>query len=98
MVDRLFAHADFSVDVVYRAGGVGGGVTVKAMRHLPTRDAGLGVIGVRTPSDLFEVTKAAVAAPAIGDTLQLGASVWRVHAAPDLDDGGLVWTLDVVPV
>lgn len=67
------------------------------------RDQGSGTVGsfggrnVVVDPNHFMVQRSDVAAPKRGDTLTIGADVFKINGAPTLDDEGLAWRCPAEP-
>ena len=97
-VDDLFADPNLAVDILYRPGGVGDGVAVRAMRRAPDDEITLAETRLVTPTSMFEVRVSEVAAPADGDTITLGSAVFVIQGTPRRRDPlQLIWALDARP-
>lgn len=93
-IDAIFRDANVAEDAVWRAGGAGDGVTVRVVRKSPDRIVGFGDSRAILPSVLIDVRRSDVAAPAVGDTVEIAGDVFEVIAAPVVDSLGLVWTCE----
>lgn len=102
MAQQLAAETlrSFGEPALYRAGGQGAGVAVTVSRVEGDQEMTIGGGRVAVSGVLLEVLRAEVATPAEGDTLELTdrGETRRVKGAPALDDEGVVWRLDSVPV
>jgi hypothetical protein len=91
----IFADANMASDATYRAGGLGLGTTVRAILRAPDRAATFGDGRFLTDTVLLDVLTASVAAPAMGDTFQIGAVIYTVRSDPARDIERLCWTCEV---
>lgn len=100
-IDDLFADPNIARTVLYRAGGTGDGIPVRAITRRPDRNAEFGDIAVHTATALFEVRISEVPTPAEGDTITLVGTLdgetFVVQGEPARDAERLVWTLDTRP-
>ena len=96
-VDDLFANPDIARDAVWRPGGAGDGIAVRAIIRRPDREAEFGDIAVHTATAVFEVRVSEVPNPAEGDTITLDGETFVVQGEPVRDAEQLVWTLDTRP-
>ena len=100
-IDDLFANPDIARDAVWRPGGAGDGIPVRAIVRRPDRNAEFGDIAVHTATAVFEVRVSEVPTPAEGDTIALvgtlAGEAFVVQGEPVRDAERLVWTLDTRP-
>jgi hypothetical protein len=90
----LFADPNIASDAIWRAGGVGGGIAVRVVTKRPDQLVGFGASRAVRPTVLIEVRVNDIAAPAIGDTVTVGSTVYTIIAEPVGDTLGLVWTCE----
>ncbi len=93
-IDDLFADPELARDAVWRAGGVGDGVTVRAVVRLADRVTEFGAARIASGTALVEVRTAEVAAPAEGDAITVAGRTLVVQGEPLADAERLVWKLD----
>ena len=93
----IFADANMAVDAVWKAGGTGPDVACRAIRRAPDEVTDFGAGRFRSATTVADVLVSAIATPAAGDTLTIGAEVFRVQGEPLRDNDRLVWSLDLVP-
>jgi hypothetical protein len=91
----ILADANMASDAIYRAGGLGLGVAVRAIRRAPDRAASFGDGRFLTDSVLLDVAVADVPAAAMGDTFQIGAVIYEVRSDPARDVERIFWTCEV---
>jgi hypothetical protein len=96
-IDDLFANPDIARDAVWRPGGTGDGIPVRAIARRPDREAEFGDIAVHTATAVFEVRVSEVPAPAEGDTISLDGETFIVQGEPVRDAERLVWAIDTRP-
>jgi len=96
-VDDLFADPNAARDAVWRPGGTGDGIPVRAIARRPDREVEFGAVAVHTATAVFEVRVSEVPNPAEGDTIALGGETFVVQGEPVRDAERLVWTLDTRP-
>jgi hypothetical protein len=93
----LFADPNIARDAVWRPGGSGDGIPVRAIARRPDREVEFGDVAVHTATAVFEVRVSEVPNPAEGDTITLGGETFVVQGEPVRDAERLVWTLDSRP-
>ena len=91
----IFADANMASDAINRVGGLGLGVTVRAIRRAPDRAASFGDGRFLTDTILLDVLVADVATLAQGDSLEIGGVVYEVRTDPSRDTERLCWTAEV---
>lgn len=91
----ILADANMASDAIYRAGGLGLGVAIRAIRRAPDRAATFGDGRFLSDSVLLDVSVADVRALAMGDTLEIGGVVYEVRSDPARDVERLFWTAEV---
>lgn len=96
-LDVYFLDPHMARSAIYRAGGADPGRAVKVVETRPDAEANYGGARLVVPTGTFDVRASEVATPAEGDTLTLGATLYTVTAAPRLDEGRRVWTLQTRP-
>ena len=92
MIDALFSDNNIAMDVLYKVGGTGAGVSVRGILEKPQKDVSLGMLNVNVTARTLDVRSAEVATVTEGDTVVIDAVEYRV-VSPELDGKGLVWTL-----
>lgn len=92
--DALFADPNIAQNAIWRAGGVGDGVTVRVVAKRPDQIVGFGGGRAVRPTVLIDVRQSDVAMPGIGDTVTIGSTVYTIIAEPVGDSVGLVWTCE----
>lgn len=92
----LFADPNMAVDAIYTQAGAPAGVPVRIILSRPDEVADYGMSRVVTATAVGEVMAAQVAAPAAGDTVTVGGRTLTVNAAPQRDELGLTWRLELV--
>lgn len=91
-VATIFDHPLMAVDGVHKAGGVGTGTACRVIFATPdiVMD-GLGDARLRARSIRLDLQAAEVAAPAAGDTVTVGSTVYTLRGAPLGDRERLTW-------
>lgn len=95
MVNASFRDPNLALDAIYRAGGAGGGASVRIIRRAPDRTATFGESRFVTDTNLIDVRTSEVAALDAGDTFQIGAEIYAVQGQPTRDSDRLVWSAEV---
>lgn len=96
MLNSLFRDPNMASDAVYRVGGAGAGTTVRVVAVRPDEFPTFGETRVKTSVSRFQLRASEVAAPAVGDTLQIGSHIYSIQSPPGIDAERLVWSLDCV--
>ncbi len=101
-LDALFADLNQAVDAVYRVGGLGSGVAVRALMSLEDETASLGTTGAQVRQQTAELraselVAAGIAAPVAGDTLETGGVLYAVKRPWQPDADRLLWKLALRP-
>lgn len=92
-LDRLFAGR-LADTAIYRAGGSGAGVNVKAIPVEMDGEVTLNGRSVAVPQQVLAVRKSEVASPSGSDTIEWAGDVWKIRPAPLAKHSGLVWHLE----
>jgi hypothetical protein len=95
-IDALFADANIATDAVYTPTG-DGPINVQVVARRPDEIVGFGDTRIHSATAVFDVRVSDAAAPAEGDTLEIGGETYLVQGEPVLDRERLVWTLDTRP-
>jgi hypothetical protein len=95
--DALFADPHLARDAVYRPGGAGDGIPVRAMVRRPDRIESFGETRLASSTTVLDLRVSEVAEPAAGDTVELDGRTVIVQGTPILDAEGLVWAVDTRP-
>ena len=96
-IDALFADANIATDAVYTPNG-DGPINVRVVARRPDEIVGFGDTRIHAAAAVFDVRVSEVAAPAEGETLEIGGETYLVQGEPVLDRKRLVWTLDTRPL
>jgi len=89
----FFDPTEWGESAVYTPAG-GQAVDVTVVRGRAHEIADLGVVGINLPAEKALIRASEVAAPAPGDTLDIGDVVYRVERA-DQDATATLWTLSL---
>lgn len=93
-VAAMFRDRHIAVDALWRAGGAGDGVPVRAIRRAPDRFASFGDGRFVTDSVLIDVRTEQVATLARGDTFEFGGAIYEVASDPVRDSERLIWSAE----
>jgi hypothetical protein len=93
-INVLFADPNLGVNAVYRAGGSGEAITLRAIVRQPDRVGTFGETRIATETTIFDIRTSEVAAPAEGDTIEMNGGVYVIQGEPIRDAERLVWTLE----
>lgn len=93
-VDDLFTDPHLARTALYRAGGIGAGVSVQVVARRPDRIIDLGASAVQVATTVFEVRVSEVASPAEGDTFTLDDATFVVQGEPTREATRLIWTVE----
>jgi hypothetical protein len=96
-INTLFADPNLGVDAIYRTGGSGEAITLRAIIRQPDRVGTYGETRIATETALFDIRTSEVAAPAEGDIIEMNGTVYVIQGEPLRDAERLVWTLEARP-
>ncbi|MBK8174802.1 MAG: hypothetical protein IPK66_05885 [Rhodospirillales bacterium] len=96
-MDALFADPNLGIDTVYRVSGADPAVPARVILRRPDRVGTLGETRIVTETLLIDVRVSEVAAPADGDTIEAGRTVFVIQGEPIRDAEQLVWTVEARP-
>ena len=96
-IDVLFSDPNLGADGIYRAGGVGEAITLKAIVRRPDRVDTFGETRIATATTLFDIRTSDINAPAEGDTLEMNGAVYIIQGEPLRDAERLIWTIETRP-
>ncbi|MCB1377995.1 MAG: hypothetical protein KDK89_06465 [Alphaproteobacteria bacterium] len=94
-VDLLFTDPNIGQDAIWRAGGVGAGVTVRIVFRAPDAVANFGGGRFVAQSRFIDVRLSEVPNLATGDTFEIGSATYAVLGEPLADDDNLIWSAEV---
>lgn len=89
--DALAADANLGAAATYRVGGLGAGTQILVLRREPDVTLDWGMTAIMVGAVLFLIRAADVAAPAPGDTLTIGSTVYTVQDAAPRADVLRIW-------
>jgi hypothetical protein len=93
----LFRDPNQSTPATYTPVGGGDPVVLRVIRAAPDDTTDFGGARLRSATSTFRVRVADVAAPAVGDLIEIGTESFLVQGKPMRDNLRLVWTLDTRP-
>lgn len=96
-IEALFADPNLARNAVYRAGGADPGVPVRVIVRRPDRVGEFGETRIVAETTVFDVRVSEIAAPAAGDTIEAGGTVYTIQGEPARDAERLVWTIEARP-
>ena len=91
----IFADKNMASDAIFRAGGSGVAVAIRAIRRAPDRFANFGEGRFLSDTVLVDVQTADLPLLSTGDTIQIGLVVYEVRSDPLRDPQRLIWTAEV---
>ena len=92
--NSLFADRNLASDALWRAGGLGPGIPIRATLRAPDDLASFGDGRFVTSTVILELLVAAASVLAAGDTIQIGAALYEIRADPVRDAERLVWSAE----
>jgi hypothetical protein len=95
-VDVLFTDPNLAEAALWKAGGIGPGVSVAIIRKMPDATDGFGDTRVVLPTVVMDVRRSDLSTPAEGDLVEIGASTFKVIGTPMIDRLGMVWACELV--
>ncbi|MFO1152756.1 MAG: hypothetical protein U1E42_03680 [Rhodospirillales bacterium] len=96
-IELLFNDPNLGTNAVYRAGGAEPGVPVRAIVRRPDRIGSFGETRIVAETLVIDVRVSEVAAPAEGDTFQIGGETFVVQGEPISDAERLIWSIEARP-
>jgi hypothetical protein len=93
-IDTLFADPNLGVDAIYRAGGAGEAITLRAIVRQPDRVGTYGETRIATETTIVDIRTSDIVAPVEGDTIKMSGAVYVIQGEPIRDAERLVWTLE----
>lgn len=89
-IDALFADPNLGEDALWKAGGVGAGVTVRIIRKSPDRMAEFGESRALLPTVSIDIRHSQSATITEGDLILIGTETFKIIGEPMGDALGLV--------
>jgi hypothetical protein len=96
-IDILFTDPNLGVNTIYRAGGAGEAITLRAIVRQPDRIGTFGETRIATQTTLLDIRTSDIAAPAAGDTIEMDGTVYVIQGEPIRDAERLTWTIEARP-
>ena len=96
-IDALFADPNLGVDAIYRTGGSGEAITLRAIVRQPDRVGTFGETRIATETTIIDIRTSDINAPAEGDTIEMSGTVYIIQGAPIRDTERLIWTIEARP-
>lgn len=93
--ETLFGNDDMALTAQYQVGGIGAGVTIRAIRRRGDATLGFGLARTAAAAVVLVLRVTEVAAPAAGDAVTIGAVRYEIMGSPVRDVGQLFWTCEV---
>jgi hypothetical protein len=93
-IDALFADPNLGADAIYRAGGAGEAITLRAIIRQPDRVGTFGETRIATETTIFDIRTSDIATPAEGDTIEMHGIVYVIQGEPIRDAERLIWTME----
>ncbi|MCF7700548.1 head-tail joining protein [Loktanella sp. M215] len=97
-IDVIFADPHVAANAVWTTAATSEVIPVRVIRKSPDVLQGFGGAQFQSESNMFDLRKSEIDAPAKGDTFVVGMARYVVQSEPMLDRLQLVWTLDVRPI
>jgi hypothetical protein len=97
-IDAIFADPNMAADALYKAGGLGAGVSVRVILTRPDLQSTFGDARVTDDTTMLDVRVSEVANPVAGDTMTIGTEVLVIQGQPLRDRERLAWKCEAVPV
>lgn len=97
-IDALFADPNLGEDALWKAGGVGAGVTVRIIRKSPDRMAEFGESRALLPTVSIDIRHSQSATITEGDLILIGTETFKIIGEPMGDALGLVSACESVKV
>ncbi len=92
----LFADANMAVPGIYRAGGVGAGISVRVILRQPDQRLTWNDVSVVTGTTTIEVRAVDIPAPVDGDSFAINGIAYAVQGTPIADAQRLVWAIELI--
>jgi hypothetical protein len=92
--DALFADPNLGVNAIYRAGGSGEAITLRAIVRQPDRIGNFGETRIATETTLVDIRTSDINAPAEGDTIEMNGTIYVIQGEPIRDAERLIWIIE----
>ena len=96
-IDILFTDPNLGVDAIYHTGGAGEAITLRAIIRQPDRIGNFGETRIATQTTLVDIRTSDIPAPAEGDTIEMGGTVYVIQGEPIRDAERLIWMIEARP-
>ncbi|PQO22051.1 hypothetical protein C2I36_14995 [Rhodobacteraceae bacterium WD3A24] len=96
-IDAIFADPNMAVDAIWKAGGSGSGVSLRAVRRSPDQIATFGESRFVSDTTTLDIRVSEAPTLTEGDTLEVGSETFQVIGEPMQDSDRLVWTVEARP-
>ncbi|PQO23081.1 hypothetical protein C2I36_09890 [Rhodobacteraceae bacterium WD3A24] len=96
-IDAIFADPNMAVDAIWKAGGSGSGVSLRAVRRSPDQIATFGESRFVSDTTTLDIRVSEAPTLAESDTLEVGSETFLVIGEPMQDSDRLVWTVEARP-
>jgi hypothetical protein len=93
-IDVLFANPNLGVNAIYRAGGSGEAIPLRAIVRQPDRVGTFGETRIATETTIVDIRTSDINAPAEGNTIEMNGTVYFIQGEPIRDAERLVWTIE----
>ncbi len=90
----IFSDRNMAEDAFHRVGGIGAGTITRAIRRASDQVSSFNEGRFVSDTILLDVPTASVPLLAVGDTIEMGASIYEVRADPVRDADRLIWTAE----
>jgi hypothetical protein len=90
----IFGDRNMAEDALHRVAGIGAGTATRAVRRAPDQVSAFSEGRFVSDTILLDVPTASVPLLAVGDTIEIGASIYEVRADPTRDADRLIWTAE----
>ncbi len=97
-IDVMFEDPNMAVDALYRSGGEGPGMLVRAIRKSPDQTANFGDGRFVTDTMTLDLRVAEAPGLAKGDTIEIDGDVFELRSEPVRDRERLVWSAEARPL
>lgn len=95
-LDVLFTDPNIARDALWRVGGAGPGIALRAVVWRPDKVTAFGEAQLVSPTALIDLRIAEAPTIAPGDTLEIDGELLVVSGAPLRDADRLVWTVEAL--
>lgn len=96
-IDTLFADPNISREAIWRAGGVGAGISVRIVWRAPDTVTNFGSGRFLSAARFLDVRLAEIPALESGDPFEIDGDLYIVQGDPLRDGERLIWQAEVRP-